>query len=123
MSAVTQAARQLQRVLEQETAAARQALLPELRRLIEEKRRAVAAMGEVGAPSTPEEREALRSMMLAAEENALVLGAVAGALEGIRDRLRRDLAQAADPGLYGPGGRPRRRPPRHTLAASIDRTA
>lgn len=122
MSPLLHAARRLQQVLEQEAAAARQAVLPELHRLIAEKRAAVAALAEAEPPRTEAEREALRAMMRAAEENAMVLGAVAGALEGVRDQLRSDLAQAADPGLYAPAG-PRRAKLRHTLAASLDRTA
>lgn len=122
MSALLQAARALHQVLEQEAAAARQAALPELHRLIAEKRRAVALLAQAGPPQSEAERQALRGMMRAAEENAMVLGAVAGALEAVRDQLRSDLAEAADPGLYGPAG-PRRQRLRHTLAASFDRTA
>ncbi|ONG55257.1 hypothetical protein BKE38_09355 [Pseudoroseomonas deserti] len=127
MSALLQAAARLQRALQQEAAAARQVALPALHGLIEEKRQALAALtaalGAEGLPRDEAERAALRAMMRAAEENAMVLGAVAGALEGLRERLRHDLQQAADPGLYGPAEGPRRRPLRHTLAASLDRTA
>ncbi|WP_160000688.1 hypothetical protein [Roseomonas sp. 18066] len=127
MSPLQQAAARLQRALQQEAAAARQVALPELHRLIEEKRQALAALtlalDRDGPPRDAAERAALRAMMRAAEENAMVLGAVAGALEGMRERLRRDLQEAADPGLYGPAEGPRRRPLRHTLAASLDRTA
>ncbi|WBV45522.1 tetratricopeptide repeat protein [Pseudoroseomonas cervicalis] len=89
MSALLRAARALQQVLEQEAAAARQAALPELHRLIAEKRRAVAALAEAGPPQSEAERAALRAMMQAAEENAMVLGAVAGALEGARPAAQR----------------------------------
>lgn len=118
-----QAAERLRLALEREAAAARQVVLPELHGLIEEKRQAVAALAEAGLPQTEAERQALRAMMRAAEENAMVLGAVTGALEQIRERLRRDLQEAADPGLYGPPDGPRRRPLRHTMAASLDSTA
>ena len=123
MSPLVTAAERLRAVLEQEAAAARQASLPDLLRLIEEKRLAVAALAQAGLPGTEAEREALRAMMRAAEENAWLLGAVSGALEGVEARLRRDLSQAADPGLYGPPEGPRRRGLRHTLAASLDNTA
>lgn len=119
-----QAAAELEAVLRAETGAARQALLPDLMALMRRKQRALAVLAAAGPPADEAERAALRSMMLAAEENALVLGAVAGALQEVRDRLRIELSRAADPEIYAPGepGR-RRRPLRHTLAASIDRTA
>ncbi|WP_141563198.1 hypothetical protein [Teichococcus rhizosphaerae] len=123
MSALLQAAARLRQALEREAHAARQVALPELHRLIEEKRQALSALAAAGLPATPEERSAVGMMMRAAEENALVLGSVIGALESIQQRLRQDLSEAANPAVYGPGGGPRRKRLRHTLAASLDRTA
>jgi hypothetical protein len=123
MTALTEAATTLHAILRQEAEAARQAALPALTALMQDKQAALEALARAGLPATEAERTALRGMMLAAEENALVLGAVAGALETVRDQLRLDLSQAADPGLYAPGTGRQRRPLRHTLAASLDRTA
>lgn len=123
MSALLEAANRLRMVLLREAAAARQAMLPELVQLIGEKRLALSDLAAAGMPQSEAERGALAAMMRAAEENALALGAVAGALEGVRERLRRDVSQAADPGLYGPAAGARRRPLRHTLAASLDQQA
>lgn len=123
MTPLEEAAAHLRAVLEREAGAARQALLPELVGLIGEKRRALNRLAAAGLPQTAGERAALSAMMRAAEENALVLGAVAGALEAVRERLRQDVSRAADPGLYGPPAGPRRRRLRHTLAASLDQQA
>ncbi|MDJ0390376.1 hypothetical protein QMO56_19875 [Roseomonas sp. E05] len=124
MSALLEAASRLRMVLLQEAAAARQAMLPELVQLIGEKRLALSDLAAAGVPQSEVERQAIAAMMRAAEENALALGAVAGALEGVRERLRRDVSEAADPGLYGPAAAgARRRPLRHTLAASLDQQA
>lgn len=117
------AAAALAAVLRRETEAARQAALPELTRLMQEKQAALEALAQAGPPRNEAGRQALRALMRVAEENALVLGAVAGALEEVRERLRGELAQAADPGLYSPGPGRARRPPRHILAASLDRQA
>jgi hypothetical protein len=122
-----EAAARLQTVLWREAEVAGTAPLSTLGALMEEKREALLALSRLGHPESEAERIALRRMMMAAEENGLVLGAVADALGTVRDRLRADLAQAADPGTYGPQGSafpgPRRKPLRHTLAASLDRTA
>jgi hypothetical protein len=127
MSALIEAAARLQAVLWRETEMAGTAPLLMLGALMEEKREALLALSALGPAQSLPEQVALRSMMAAAEENGLVLGAVADALGTVRERLRTDLAQAADPGLYGPQGSafpgPRRKPLRHTLAASLDRTA
>ncbi|MBC9179854.1 hypothetical protein [Pseudoroseomonas ludipueritiae] len=127
MSALIEAAARLQAVLWREAEIAGTAPLATLGALMEEKREALLALSRLGPPENAAERAALRGMMAAAEENGMVLGAVADALGTVRDRLRRDLAQAADPGTYGPQGSafpgPRRKPLRHTLAASLDHTA
>ena len=119
-----QAARDMQAVLMQETAAARRASLAELAALFAEKQDALAVLEQASTEAMPDEacRAALRAMLAAAEENAMVLGAVAGAMESVQDRLRTDLAEAANPGTYGPQGGGRRAP-RHSLAASINQTA
>jgi hypothetical protein len=123
MSGFAEAAVQLRHILETEAAAARQAQLPDLVQLIGRKRQAVANLAGAGVPQTVQEREALLAMLRAAEENALALGAVSGALEMVRDRLRSDVSAAADPGVYASGEAGRRRRLRHTLAAQLDQTA
>jgi hypothetical protein len=127
VSALLEAAARLQAVLWRETEAASTGPLAMLGSLMEEKREALASLALAGPPASIAERAALRLMMAAAEENALVLGAVADALDTVRETLRIDLSRAADPGIYGPQGSPfpgpRRRPLRHTLAASLDSTA
>ncbi|EHL99800.1 hypothetical protein HMPREF9946_02946 [Acetobacteraceae bacterium AT-5844] len=127
MSAMIEAASRLQAVLWRETEAAGSGALPALQALMEEKRDALMNLALAGAPETPAERAALKAMMAAAEENALVLGAVAGALDMVREKLKTDLAEMANPGTYGPQGSPfpgpRRKPLRHTLAASMDSKA
>lgn len=122
MSALMEAAGRLRMVLLKEAAAARHAMLPELVQLIGEKREALSDLAAAGLPQSEVEREAVAAMLRAAEENALALGAVAGALEGVRERLQRDVSEAADPGVYGPNAL-RRKPLRHTLAASLDQEA
>jgi hypothetical protein len=127
VSALIEAAARLQALLWRETEMAGTAPLSELGALMEQKREALAVLSHLSPPTNEAEIAALRGMMAAAEENGLILGAVAGALGTVRDRLRTDLAQAADPGTYGPQGSafpgPRRKPLRHTLAASMDRLA
>ncbi len=127
MSTLAEAAQHLQAVLWKETEAAGSGALSVLHHLMEAKRDALADLARAGQPETPEERVALHAVMAAAEENALVLGAVAGALEMVREKLKTDLAEAANPGVYGPQGSafpgPRRKPLRHTLAASLDSKA
>lgn len=126
MNALIEAARHLQSVLVRETAAARRASLAELTALWEEKQDALAALialePQEEASLGGAARAALRDMLAAAEENALVLGAVAGAMEAVQDRLRQDLTAAADPGTYGEARGPRRGL-RHSLAATINQTA
>ncbi|MBK1656627.1 hypothetical protein [Paracraurococcus ruber] len=122
MSHATEAAKWLTTLLQRETLAARRAALPELIVLAEEKREAFAALAAAGTPQGPDAEAATRALLAAAEENALVLGAVAGAIGTMEMRLRRDLAAATDPGVYAPQTR-LRRPPRHSLAARVDRMA
>ncbi|MCI0754782.1 hypothetical protein [Teichococcus vastitatis] len=123
MSQFVEAADQLRHVLDVEAAAARQAQLPSLVKLVEHKRRAVTKLANAGVPETDADRTALAAMLRAAEENALVLGAVEGALQTVRERLRQDVSAAADPGLYGPPAAGRQRKLRHTLAAQLDHSA
>jgi hypothetical protein len=125
MNALIEAARRLQSVLMRETAAARRASLSELTEIFDEKEEALAALiaaepppGEIPADTV---RSALRDMLAAAEENALVLGAVAGAMEAVQDRLRQDLAATTNPGTYAPQAGPRGGL-RRSLAATINRT-
>ncbi|MDO9711800.1 hypothetical protein [Paracraurococcus lichenis] len=122
MSDAVETARWLTELLRRETVAARRAALPELIVLAEEKREAFALLAAAGTPQGPEAEAATRALLAAAEENALVLGAVAGAIGTMETRLRRELAAATDPGVYALQTR-LRRPPRHSLAARVDRLA
>jgi hypothetical protein len=122
MNEALEAARHLTHVLRREAAAARRAALPDLIALAEEKREAMAALASAGMPEGPSDHEAVRELLAAAEENAMVLGAVAGLVGAIETRLREELTAATDPGTYAPKTR-LRRPLRHSLAARVDHTA
>jgi hypothetical protein len=62
------------------------------------------------------DREALKQLVAAAKENALILEAVQHTINDFAGRLRVALTSAADPGVYGPKGKG----PRHALAARFD---
>ena len=118
------AARKLSQALRRETGLARSGALPELAAAAEAKEAAFRlflaardARSET-APVEQTERAAVRDLLDAADENALVLEAVRATLDDVAEKLRRALSSAADPGLYGPTGRG----PRHTLAAQVDAT-
>lgn len=119
------AARALQHVLERETSLARHGGLAAFADAIAQKRDALAAfsaaMGPHSVTSLPTgleagDREAVRRLMAAADENALVLEAVRSTIDDLSARLRNALTAASDPGTYGPGGKG----PRHARAAQFD---
>lgn len=114
------AARRLRDALRQETALARAGALSDLTAAGEAKAQAFAdfrqaSAGLGGAPPAAA-RAALRELLDAAGESALVLEAVGNTLQHAAETLRRTLSAAADPGLYSPRGRASR----HVLAARID---
>ncbi len=55
-------------------------------------------------PCTDEEQEALRELLAAANESALVLEAVRGTLGDFVARLKAAVSSLADSGTYGPDG-------------------
>ncbi len=120
-----QAAKRLVATLRRETSIARLGGVSELSAAAEAKR---AALGDflaacetrgVQPPSRPAEREALRQILSAANENALVLDAVRQAVEDLPRRLRAAITAAVDPGTYSPYGRS----VRHVLAARVNASA
>lgn len=117
------AARQMREILLREAAAARRASLADLQALQEDKQEALGILASLAPPQAedPALRAALRAMLAAAEENAMVLASVSGALESVQDRLRSDLAAETNPGTYNVASARRGRP--FSLAASIDQRA
>ncbi|CAH2605610.1 conserved protein of unknown function (plasmid) [Rhodovastum atsumiense] len=115
-----QAAARLTRALEQETALAHAGALRELAAAAEAKQAAFAVFLRSHDATSPDlapvARAALRELMAAADENAIVLEAVKTTLEHTAGVLRTALSSAADPGIYGPNGQR----PRHVLAARLD---
>ncbi len=119
---LAQAARQLADALEAETALARNGALRDLMALAEAKRLAFACFREAcatrspGTPTSESERNALRAVLAAADESALVLDAVQATLGRFLDGVREAASTLADAGTYAPSGRPAR----HVLAVQID---
>lgn len=118
-----EAAQRMREILLEEAAAARRASLVDLQTLQDEKREQLAVLAALDPPhaEAPALRAALRAMLAAAEENAMVLASVGGALESVQERLRSDLAAATNPGTYNLAGARRARP--FSMAASIDQRA
>jgi hypothetical protein len=120
-----QATRRLRQALQRETALARTGALPELAQASAEKRVQFAAFSFACAGRQPPEqaseteREAVRELLAAADENMLVLEAVRVTLDDFADKVRKSLSSAADPGTYGPTQQRRR----HVLAARLDASA
>jgi hypothetical protein len=119
---LAEAAGRLAATMQHETALAQAGALSDLAAAAEAKQEAFAAFlhsygAKEGIRSEPA-REALRALIAAADENALVLEAVSTTLEHTARGLRDALGAAADPGTYGPKGKH----PRHVLAARLDAT-
>jgi len=121
-TALAQAARQLAAALDAETALARNGALRDLMVVAEAKRLAFASFREVctarapGTPTSENERNALRAVLAAADESALVLDAVQATLGRFLDGVREAASTLADAGTYAPSGRPAR----HVLAVHLD---
>lgn len=62
------------------------------------------------------DQQALKELIAAANENALILDAVRTTIDDFAGRLKVALTSAADPGLYGPKGKNLR----HAMAARFD---
>jgi hypothetical protein len=69
--------------------------------------------------SADADRDALRALLAAADENANVLDAVRSTLERLSESLRAALEATVNPGIYGPAGRRLG----HVPAARLDASA
>ena len=119
------ATRRLTEALEQETRLARCGALDRLVAAASAKQNAFAAFSDAGGNAAPGEtmeladRHAIRDLLLAANENAIVLEAVKSTLDDAAARLRTVLGSMADPGVYSRAGQS----VRHVPAARIDAKA
>ena len=111
LSPLGQAAKRLCAALERETELAVRGAVTELAEAAEAKRSAFAefstacqTQGPVTA-SADADRDALRALLAAADENANVLDAVRSTLERLSESLRAALGATVDPGTYGQVGR------------------
>jgi len=120
-----QAARRLAAELDRETSLARTGAVADLATAAAAKRAAFADFSEICTARgtigrlTDNERDAVRALLAAADENALVLDAVRTTLDDMAGKLRAALRSVADPGTYGPSSRRTR----HVLAAHVDASA
>jgi hypothetical protein len=132
-SSLTTAARRLTEALDQETRLARAGALADLVAAASAKHAAFSVFQSIcetfdpvpveppgiGPAIAAEEAGAIRRLIAAAHENALVLEAVNAMLDDVATRLRTLVGGMADPGVYAPGGRA----VRHVPAARIDARA
>jgi hypothetical protein len=94
--------------LREETMLARTGALAQLNRAAIAKQEAFKAFGEACAahhasdPGSEAEQDALRILLVAANESALVLEAVRGTLDDFVARLKAAVSSLADSGTYGP---------------------
>jgi hypothetical protein len=120
--ALLRASRRMVDALQKETALARLGALAQLGKAAEDKKAALGqfarawAERDPDAKASPVEREELRRILSAAEENAVILEAVTSALGDLSAKVRTAATSAMDPGVYSPAGRPSR----HVHAASVD---
>ena len=120
-----QTARRLLASLRRETAVARLGAVADVSAAAAAKRAAFTDFATACAARDPQvparagEREALRQLLFAANENALVLDAVRQAVEDLPRRLRAAVLAVVDPGTYtlhGSGAR-------HVLATRVNASA
>lgn len=122
---LVKAARHLLAALQRETSIARLGAVADLAAAAEAKRSAFADFKaateayDEQPPGLPAEREALRQLLAAAQENAIVLAAVRQAVEDLPRRLRAAVIAAVDPGTYSL----RESSARHVLAARVNASA
>ena len=122
---LVQAARHLLAALQRETSVARLGAVTDLAAAAEAKRAAFADFKAASVaydgqpPGLPAEREALRQLLAAAQENAIVLEAVRQAVEDLPRRLRAAVIAVVDPGTYSL----RESGIRHVMAARLDASA
>ncbi len=119
------AARRLAEAVEQETRVARAGALGDLVSAASAKRIAFDAFSElqgevsVGETLKTSDREAVNALLIAANENSIILEAVKSTLDDAATRLHAILASVADPGTYSRLGQSAR----HVPAARIDAKA
>jgi ferric-dicitrate binding protein FerR (iron transport regulator) len=125
-ASLIRAARRMTVSLQKETALASLGALGDLAEAADAKEIAFREFAEACAargrtpPATDGERNELRRVLAAADENALILEAVSSTLQHLAMKVRAAAATIADPGTYAPPGRPARRLDRHVLAARVD---
>jgi predicted TIM-barrel enzyme len=125
LSPLGQAAKRLRAALQRETELAMRGAVTELADAAEAKRAAFnefstvcQTQGSVSS-SADGDRDALRALLAAGDENANVLDAVRSTLERLSESLRAALEATVNPGIYGPAGRRIS----HVPAARLDASA
>ena len=124
-SPLGQAAKRLRAALHHETELAMCGAVTELAEAAEAKRAAFAEFSTAcqtqggASASADADRDALRALLAAADENANVLDAVRSTLERLSESLRAALEATVNPGIYGPAGRRLG----HVPAARLDASA
>lgn len=123
-SAFAEAAEHLTRTLQRETRAAQIGALAELTEASAAKRAAFTEFSSMSPTPEPcetrdEEQDAIRALLLAANENAVVLEGVKAVLDDMSNRLHELLGSVADPGVYQRFGAPAK----HVFAARINAVA
>jgi hypothetical protein len=119
---LTRVARRMVEALQKETSLARLGALNELASAASDKEAAMRAFAEACAArgdtisASAGEREELRRVLAAANENALILEAVTSTLGDLAAKVRTAATTALDPGTYSLNGRGRR----HVRAARVD---
>jgi hypothetical protein len=125
LSPLGQAAKRLRAALQRETELAMRGAVNQLAEAAEAKASAFAEFSAVcqaqgcASANVDSDRDALRALLAAADENANVLDAVRSTLERLSAGLRAALGAMVDPGLYGPAGRR----VSHVPAARLDASA
>jgi hypothetical protein len=116
-SPIAIAAQRLTEAVEQETRVARAGVLDDLSMAAAAKKTAFAAFSDlqgnmdVRETLDVEDRKAIHDLLVAANENAVVLTAVKSTLDDAAARLHTLLGAMADPGTYSRLGRPARHVP------------
>ena len=124
-SPLAMAAQRLTEAVEQETRVARAGALVDLASAAWAKQIAFAAFSEVqgeleqAQTLEPSDRDAIHGLLIAANENSIVLEAVKSTLDDVATRLHAILGSVADPGTYSRIGRT----VRHVPATRIDAKA
>jgi hypothetical protein len=122
-SPLTEAAEQLTEAVVRETRLARQGALGDLTGAVSAKREAFAtfkqARDQMPSPGamTEVDQQAIRNLLTATNENAIVLEAVKTALDNAVSRFQSALSSLTDPGTYGRLGIVQRHLPAATLDA------